>query len=55
MHESLRRDLGILGRALDLLWEKVNQETLASLGAISEMIEFNLEGVAAPRQDGDRR
>jgi hypothetical protein len=54
-HDGLRRDLGILGRALDLLWEKVNQETLASLGAVSEMIKFNFEGVAAPRQDGERR
>ena len=55
VHESLRRDLAILERALDLLWEKVNQETLASLSAISEMIEFNLEGIATLRQDGDRR
>jgi HAMP domain-containing protein len=55
VHESLLRDLAILERALDLLWEKVNQETLASLSAISEMIEFNLEGIATLRQDGDRR
>jgi hypothetical protein len=55
VQESLLRDLAILERALDLLWEKVNQETLASLSAISEMIEFNLEGIATLRQDGDRR
>ena len=55
IHESLRRDLAILERALDLLWEKVNQETLASLSAISEIIEFNLESMTAVQQDGDRR
>ena len=55
VHDGLRRDLAILERALDLLWEKVNQETLASLSAISEMIAFDLEGIAALHQDGDRR
>jgi hypothetical protein len=55
INESLYRDLAILERALDLLWEKVNQETLASLSAISEMIEFSLEGMTGVRQDGGTR
>ena len=52
---QLNRDLGVLERALDLLWEKVNQETIANFSAISEMIQFNLEGVNATRQNGDRQ
>ena len=53
VNETLRRDLGILQRALDLLWEKVNQETIANFAAVSEMIEFNLEGIAHTPKIGE--
>jgi hypothetical protein len=52
---QLNRDLGLLERALDFVWEKVNQETIANFSAISEMIQFNLEGVNTTRQNGDRQ
>jgi hypothetical protein len=51
--ETLRRDLAILQRALDLLWVKVNQETMATFSAVSEMIQFNLEEISSPPRIGE--
>ena len=55
MFDAVERDLATLQSAFDSLWRKLNRDAIASLTAISEMIEFDHSRVAETHQNGGAR